>query len=63
MSQRHVHVERDANRAEFWLDPVRLTESATRAAGTDAVQRNKALVRELCGRRLDGFPRLPRGAS
>ena len=24
---RHVHVERDANRAKFWLDPVRLAES------------------------------------
>jgi hypothetical protein len=23
-----VHVERDANRAKFWLDPVRLAESA-----------------------------------
>jgi Domain of unknown function (DUF4160) len=23
----HVHVERDANRAKFWLDPVRLQES------------------------------------
>ena len=24
---RHVHVERDANRAKFWLDPVRLARS------------------------------------
>jgi len=24
---RHVHVERDASRAEFWLDPVRLARS------------------------------------
>lgn len=24
---RHVHVERDANRAKFWLDPVRLENS------------------------------------
>ena len=23
----HVHVERDANRATFWLDPVRLARS------------------------------------
>ena len=23
----HVHVERDANRAKFWLDPVRLARS------------------------------------
>jgi hypothetical protein len=23
----HVHVERDRNRAKFWLDPVRLQES------------------------------------
>jgi hypothetical protein len=23
----HVHVERDENRAKFWLDPVRLQES------------------------------------
>ena len=23
----HVHVERDANRAKFWLNPVRLTRS------------------------------------
>ena len=24
---RHVHVEREASRAKFWLDPVRLQES------------------------------------
>ncbi len=24
---RHVHVERDASRAKFWLDPVRLADS------------------------------------
>ena len=24
---RHIHVERDANRAKFWLDPVRLARS------------------------------------
>ncbi|HEU4371786.1 MAG TPA: DUF4160 domain-containing protein [Methylomirabilota bacterium] len=24
---RHVYVERDANRAKFWLEPVRLAES------------------------------------
>ena len=24
---RHVHVEREANRGKFWLDPVRLAES------------------------------------
>ena len=24
---RHVHVEREANRAKFWLDPVRLQDS------------------------------------
>jgi hypothetical protein len=23
----HIHVERDANRAKFWLDPVRLARS------------------------------------
>ena len=23
----HIHVERDANRAKFWLDPVRLQNS------------------------------------
>jgi hypothetical protein len=23
----HVHVERDENRAKFWLDPVRLSDS------------------------------------
>lgn len=24
----HIHVERDVNRAKFWLDPVRLHDSA-----------------------------------
>jgi len=24
---RHIHVEREANRAKFWLEPVRLQES------------------------------------
>ncbi len=24
----HVHVERDASRAKFWLDPVRLADSS-----------------------------------
>ena len=28
----HVHVERDANRAKFWLDPVRLARSGGFAA-------------------------------
>ena len=23
----HIHVERDENRAQFWLDPIRLQES------------------------------------
>lgn len=28
----HVHVERDVNRAKFWLDPVRLARSGGFAA-------------------------------
>lgn len=27
LEPRHVHVERDAKRAKFWLDPVRLERS------------------------------------
>lgn len=29
----HVHVERDANRAKFWLEPVRLADSGGFGAG------------------------------
>lgn len=41
---RHVHVERDANRAKFWLDPVRLEDSG----GFRSVELNRiaALVDE-----------------
>ena len=28
----HVHVQREENRAKFWLDPVRLQESGGSAA-------------------------------
>lgn len=27
----HVHVERESNRAKFWLEPVRMQESAVLA--------------------------------
>ena len=47
---RHVHVEREANRAKFWLDPVRLQESGgfrgaelARLAGL-AAEHREALV-------------------
>jgi hypothetical protein len=44
---RHVHVERDASRAKFWLDPVRLAESGgfSRAEirGVEALVRDNAV--------------------
>jgi hypothetical protein len=39
-----VHVERDANRAKFWLDPVRLAESG--GFGRAEIRRVEALVRD-----------------
>ena len=40
----HVHVERDRNRAKFWLDPVRMQESdGFRSSG---LRRIEALVWE-----------------
>lgn len=41
---RHVHVERDSNRAKFWLDPVRLAESG--GFGRAEIRRVDALVRD-----------------
>ena len=41
---RHVHVEREANRAKFWLDPLRLAESG--GFGRAEVRRVEALVRD-----------------
>ena len=41
---RHVHVEREANLAKFWLDPVRLAESG--GFGRAEIRRVEALVRD-----------------
>jgi hypothetical protein len=38
----HVHVERDANRAKFWLDPVRLARSG--GLGAAELQQVERLV-------------------
>ena len=38
----HVHVERDANRAKFWLSPVRLARSG--GFGAAELQRIERLV-------------------
>lgn len=40
----HVHVERDRNRAKFWLDPVRLQESG--GFRRPEIRRIDGLVRE-----------------
>jgi len=40
----HVHVEREASRAKFWLEPVRLAESG--GFGRVEIRRLEALVRE-----------------
>jgi hypothetical protein len=40
----HVHVERDRNRAKFWLDPARLQESGR--FRSPEIRRIEALVRE-----------------
>jgi hypothetical protein len=40
----HVHVERDANRAKFWLSPVRLHDSG--GFGRADINRVKQLVVE-----------------
>lgn len=40
----HVHVERDANRAKFWLDPVRIHDSGGFARAE--INRIRALVLE-----------------
>jgi Domain of unknown function (DUF4160) len=49
-----VHVERDANRAKFWLDPVRLAESG--GFGRAEIRRVEALV-------SDNAVRLRRGGD
>ena len=40
----HVHVERDANEAKFWLDPVRLEDNY--GFGTSELNRIRKLVDE-----------------
>ena len=40
----HVHVERDANKAKFWLDPVRLEDNY--GFGTSELNRIRKLVDE-----------------
>ncbi len=42
--RRHVHVEREANRGKFWLDPVRLAESG--GFSRVEIRRLEALVRQ-----------------
>jgi uncharacterized protein DUF4160 len=39
-----VHVERDSNRAKFWLDPVRLAGSG--GFGRAEIRRVEAVVRD-----------------
>ena len=41
---RHVHVERDSNRAKFWLDPARLAGSG--GFGRAEIRRVEAVVRD-----------------
>jgi hypothetical protein len=41
---RHVHVEREANRGKFWLDPVRLAESG--GFSRAEIRKLESLVRE-----------------
>jgi hypothetical protein len=41
---RHVHVERESNRAKVWLDPVRLAESG--GFGRAEIRRLETLVRD-----------------
>jgi len=41
----HVHIEREANRAKFWLDPVRLARSG--GFGAAELVRLERLVDEL----------------
>ena len=38
----HVHVERESNRAKFWLDPVRVCESG--GFGAAELNRLRALI-------------------
>jgi hypothetical protein len=40
----HVHLEREASRAKFWLDPVRIEDS--RGFGRTEARRIEALVEE-----------------
>ncbi len=42
-----MHVEREANLAKFWLDPVRLVKSG--GFGRAEVRRVEALVRDNAG--------------
>jgi Domain of unknown function (DUF4160) len=41
---RHVHAERESNRAKFWIDPVRLAESG--GFGRAEIRRLEMLVKE-----------------
>ena len=40
----HVHVERDENKAKFWLDPVRLEDN--QGYGRRELNRNRKIVEE-----------------
>ncbi len=52
----HVHVERDANVAKFWLDPVRLVRSGGfRSAEIGRIQRLVEEYREELIRSWDEF--------
>ncbi len=49
----HVHVERERNRAKFWLDPVRLQESGGFARSE--INRIAALVELNCETLLEAW--------
>jgi hypothetical protein len=49
----HVHVERESNRAKFWLDPVRLQESG--GFGRAEINRITAVVEANRGALLEAW--------
>lgn len=52
----HIHVERDRNKAKFWLDPVRLQNSGGFSRSEiNRIQRLVEQNRELFLRRWDEF--------
>jgi hypothetical protein len=56
----HVHVERDANRAKFWLDPVRLARSGGFAAAElRDVERLVAANRQLLVEKWNEYFNIP----